>query len=115
MLPENGHLLRIFIGESDKREGKPLYEWILRKAKAEGLAGGTVIRAIEGFGAHSRIHTAKILDLSTDLPIIIEIVDDLEKIENFLSIIDSVIEEGLATVEKVHIRLYRSRKQKGNA
>jgi PII-like signaling protein len=110
MLPENGHLLRIFVGESDKHEGKPLYEWIVRKAKSEGLAGATVIRAIEGFGAHSRIHTAKILDLSTDLPMIIEIVDELEKIEAFLSVIDSVIQEGLATVEKVHIRLYRARK-----
>jgi PII-like signaling protein len=112
MLPENGHLLRIFIGESDKRDGKPLYEWIVRKAKEQGLAGATVIRAIEGFGAHSRIHTAKIIDLSTDLPIIIEIVDELQKIEDFLSIVDSVIDEGLATVEKVHIRLYRSRKAK---
>jgi len=90
MLPENGHLLRIFIGESDKRDGKPLYEWIVRKAKEQGLAGATVIRAIEGFGAHSRIHTAKIIDLSTDLPIIIEIVDELQKIEDFLSIVDSV-------------------------
>ena len=112
MLPENGHLLRIFIGESDKRDGKPLYEWIVRKAKEQGLAGATVIRAIEGFGAHSRIHTAKFIDLSTDLPIIIEIVDELQKIEDFLSIVDSVIDEGLATVEKVHIRLYRSRKAK---
>lgn len=114
MLTENGHLLRIFIGECDKREGKPLYEWIIRKAKEEGLAGATVIRAIEGFGAHSQIHTAKILDLSTDLPIVIEIVDDLQKIEDFLSILDSVIEEGLVTVEKVHIRLCRSRKRKGS-
>lgn len=112
MLPENGHLLRIFIGESDKHEGKPLYEWIIRTAKEKGLAGATVLRAIEGFGAHSRIHTTKILDLSTDLPIIIEIVDELDKIENFLTVIDAVIDEGLATVEKVHIRLYRSRKQK---
>src|SRR6516165_10063550 len=112
MLPENGHLLRIFIGESDKRDGKPLYEWIVRKAKEQGLAGATVIRAIEGFGAHSRIHTAKIIDLSTYLPIIIDIVDELQKIEDFLSIVDSVIDEGLATVEKVHIRLYRSRKAK---
>lgn len=111
MLPENGHLLRIFICERDKHGGKPLYEWVLRKAKQEGLAGATVIRAMEGFGAHSSIHTAKILDLSTDLPIIIEIVDELQRIEDFLSIVDSVIEEGLATVEKVHIRFYRTRKK----
>jgi PII-like signaling protein len=111
MLPENGHLLRIFIGERDKHDGKPLYEWLVRKAKEQGLAGATVIRAMEGFGAHSNIHTAKILDLSTDLPIIIEIVDELQKIEDFLNVVDSVIEEGLATVEKVHIRFYRTRKK----
>lgn len=111
MLTDNGHLLRIFIGERDKHDGKPLYEWILRTAKERGLAGGTVIRAMEGFGAHSSIHTAKILDLSTDLPIIIEIVDDPEKIEDFLSVVDSVIEEGLATVEAVHIRFYRKRNE----
>ncbi|MBX9772201.1 MAG: DUF190 domain-containing protein [Candidatus Obscuribacterales bacterium] len=110
MLPENGHLLRVFIGETDKHEGKPLYEWIVRSAKEYGLAGATVIRGIEGFGAHSRIHTTKILDLSTDLPIIIEIVDELQKIEDFLSAIEGAINEGLVTVEKVHIRLYRSGK-----
>lgn len=109
MLPENGHLLRIFVGESDRHEGKPLYEWLVRKAKEQGLAGATVVRGIEGFGANSRIHTAKLLDLSTDMPIIIEIVDELEKIENFLAIIDGAVGEGLATVEKVHIRFYRFR------
>jgi PII-like signaling protein len=111
MLPEDGHLLRIFIGESDKHEGQPLYEWIVRKAKAEGLAGCTVLRGMEGFGAHSRIHTAKIIDLSADLPIVIELVDTLEKIEAFLSIIDSVVHEGLATLEKVQIRFYRANKK----
>jgi len=110
MLPEQGHLLRIFIGESDKHARMPLYEWIVKEAKKAGLAGATVIRGIEGFGAHSRIHSAKILDLSVDLPIIIEIVDDLEKIEAFLPTVDEVVQEGLATVEKVHIRLYRTRK-----
>lgn len=109
MLPENGHLLRIFLGESDKHEGRPLYDWIVKKARDQGLAGATVLRAIEGFGASTRIHTAKLVDMSTDLPIIIEIVDELEKIENFLTIIDSVIHEGMATVEKVHIRFYRAR------
>jgi len=112
MLPEQGHLLRIFIGESDKHERVPLYEWIVKEAKKAGLSGATVIRGIEGFGAQSRIHSAKILDLSVDLPIIIEIVDDLEKIEAFLPTIDEVVQEGLATVEKVHIRFYRSRKTK---
>jgi hypothetical protein len=111
MLPEEGHLLRIFIGESDKHEGQPLYEWLVRKAKADGLAGCTVVRGMEGFGAKSRIHTAKILDLSADLPIIIEIVDTLPKIEAFMSIVDSVVHEGLATLEKVQIRFYRANKK----
>lgn len=107
-LPKNGKLLRIFIGESDRHEGQPLYEWIVRKAKEEGLAGATVLRGILGFGAHSRIHTTKILRLSTDLPIVIEIVDEEEKIESFLPLIDEVIPEGLATVERVEVRFYRS-------
>jgi len=110
MLPEEGHLLRIFIGESDKHDGMPLYEWIVRKAREAGLAGSTVLRGLEGFGAHSRVHTAKILRLSTDLPIIVEIVDTKEKIENFLPVIDGAIPEGLATLEKVQIRFYRSGK-----
>jgi uncharacterized protein len=108
MLPEEGHLLRIFVGESDKHKGVPLYEWIVREARERGLAGATVLRGVEGFGAHSRLHTAKILRLSEDLPIVIEIVDTREKIEAFLPIVDAVIPEGLATLEKVQIRLYRS-------
>ncbi len=108
VLPEKGHLLRIFIGEDDRHEGKALYEWIVQKAREHGLAGATVIRGLEGFGAHSRIHTTKFLRLSEDLPIIIEIVDTLEKIEAFLPVIDGAIKEGLATVEKVDIRFYRS-------
>ncbi|MFQ5629720.1 MAG: DUF190 domain-containing protein [bacterium] len=110
MLPEEGQLLRIFIGESDKHEGKPLFEWIVQKARENGLAGATVLRGLEGFGAHSRIHTAKILRLSEDLPLVIEIVDTSEKIEAFLPQIDAAITEGLATLEKVHIRFYRSGK-----
>ncbi len=111
ILPEKGHLLRIFIGESDKHEGLPLYEWIVRKAREKGLAGASVIRGLEGFGAHSRLHTTKILRLSEDLPIIIEIVDTLEKIENFIPLIDEAVEEGLATIENVDIRFYRSGKK----
>ncbi len=111
VLPEEGHLLRIFIGESDKHDGMPLYEWIVRKARENGLAGATVLRGVEGFGAHSRLHTAKILRLSVDLPIVIEIVDTKDKIENFLPIIDFAIQEGLATLEKVQIRFYRSGKK----
>ncbi len=108
ILPEDGHLLRIFIGESDKYEGQPLFEWIVQKARENCLAGATVIRGLEGFGAHSRLHTAKILRLSDDLPIIIEIVDTLEKIEAFMPLIDSAITEGLATLERVQIRFYRA-------
>jgi hypothetical protein len=107
-LPEEGYLLRIFIGESDRHKGMLLYEWIVRTAREHGLAGATVLRGLEGFGAHSRIHTARILDLSTDLPIVVEIVDTLDKIEAFLPIIDGAIADGLATVEKVQIRFYRS-------
>jgi PII-like signaling protein len=109
VLPRDGTLLRIFIGESDRHEGLPLYEWIVRKAREQGLAGATVLRGLEGFGAHSRLHTAKILRLSTDLPIVVEIVDTEEKIHTFLPSIDAAIEEGLATLEKVEVRFYRSR------
>lgn len=108
ILPKDGKLLRIFIGETDKHDGVPLYEWIVRQAREQGLAGATVLRGLEGFGAHSRLHTAKILRLSADLPIVIEIVDIEEKIEAFLPTIDEAIGEGLATLEKVEVRLYRS-------
>ncbi len=108
MLPKEGKLLRIFVGENDKYEGQPLYEWIVRKARRRGLAGATVLRGLGGFGAHSRLHTAKILRLSSDLPIVIEIVDTGEKIESFLPLIDEAVGEGLATLEKVEIRFYRS-------
>ena len=107
MLPEEGHLLRIFVGESDKHDGIPLYEWIVHKAREHGLAGSTVLRGLEGFGAHSRLHTAKILRLSSDLPIVIEIVDTGDKIEAFLPVIEAAVDEGLATVEKVEVRFYR--------
>ena len=108
-LPKDGKLLRIFIGEDDKHEGLALYEWIVRKARENGLAGATVLRGLEGYGAHSRLHTAKILRLSSELPIVIEIVDTEEKIESFLPLIDDAVGEGLATVEKVEVRFYRSR------
>jgi PII-like signaling protein len=110
MLPAQGHLLRIFIGESDKYQGRPLYEWLVQEAKSCGLAGATVFRAMEGYGAHSQIHTVKMLDLSSDLPVIVEIVDELEKIEKFLPTVEGSVKEGLATIEKVQIRFYRSRK-----
>jgi PII-like signaling protein len=111
MLPTEGHLLRIFIGESDKHTGMPLYKWIVRKAKEQGLAGCTVIRGIEGFGAASTIHAASFLELSTDLPIIIEIVDTLEKIDAFLPLVNEVVSDGLVTVEKANIKFYRTKKK----
>ena len=111
ILPRKGHLLRIFIGESDKFEGLPLYEWIVRKAREKCLAGSTVIRGIEGYGAHSRIHSAKILRLSEDLPVIVEIVDTLEKIKDFVPLVNEAITEGLITLEEIEICVYRSGKK----
>jgi len=108
ILPKEGHLLRVFIGENDRYENLPLYEWIVRKAREHGLAGATVLRGLEGFGAQSRLHTAKILRLSSDLPIVVEIVDTKAKIESFIPTIDEAVKEGLATLEKVEIRFYRS-------
>src|SRR6516164_4057628 len=89
MLPTEGYLLRIFIGESDKHDRKPLYEWIVLRAREQGLAGATVLRGLMGFGAHSRLHTFKIERLSLDLPIIVELVDTREKLERFLAFIDN--------------------------
>jgi PII-like signaling protein len=107
-LPTEGSLLRIFIGESDKHEGKPLYEWIVMQARNQGMAGATVLRGLMGFGAHSRVHSFKIERLSLDLPIIIELVDSREKLEQFLQLIDLAIPEGMATIEKAHVYWYRS-------
>lgn len=104
-------LLRIFIGESDKYEGKPLYEWLVIKAKEHSLAGATVLRGLMGFGANSRIHTSKILRLSLDLPIVVEIVDTPEKIKEFLPCVETAIKEGLVTLEKAKIHIYRSNDQ----
>lgn len=111
IIPEQGKLLRIFVGEQDTRQGKPLYQWLVEEARSQGLAGATVLRGMEGYGAHSRLHTAKVLRLSIDLPVVIEIVDTEEKIEAFLPIVDDAIPEGLATVERVEIRFYRSREK----
>ncbi len=108
MLPQEGCLLRIFIGESDRHEGKLLYEWIVLKAREKGLAGATVLRGIMGFGAHSRLHTVRILRLSEDLPVVVEVVDTREKLEAFLELIDHVIPEGLATLEAATVHFYRS-------
>lgn len=109
-VPENGVLLRIFIGESDKEPGRdrPLFEAIVRKAREAHLAGATVLRGPMGFGRHSRVHTAKLLELSTDLPIVIEIVDAEDKVEAFLPIVDELVTEGLVTLEAVRIVRYVS-------
>ena len=106
-IPEEGKLLRIFVGESDQYEGKPLHEAILHLARKGGLAGCTLIKGFEGFGAASRIHTTKILRLSEDLPVVIEIIDAEDKIDKFLPILDKMVSEGLVTVEKVKVILYR--------
>ncbi|MFH1877332.1 MAG: DUF190 domain-containing protein [Candidatus Omnitrophota bacterium] len=106
-LPEEGMLLRIFIGETDKHEGKPLYEQIVFKAREEGLAGATVTRGIMGFGADSRMHTAKVLRLSEDLPVVIELVDTKENLEKIMPFIDEIVTEGLITLEKVKVIKYR--------
>jgi PII-like signaling protein len=109
MLPTDGVLLRIFIGEADRYDKQPLYEWIITEAKARGLGGATVLRGLMGFGANSRvIHTFKIERLSEDLPIIVELVDTSEKIEAFLAHIEQHIQCGwLATTEQIRIRFYR--------
>ena len=106
-LPEDGKLLRIFIGESDRWEHKPLYEAIVLKARELGLAGATVLRGPMGFGANSRLHTSKILRLSEDLPLIIEIVDSEERIQQLLPFLDTMMQGGLVTMEKVQVIRYR--------
>lgn len=106
-LPTEGKLLRIFIGEADRWQGRPLYEAIVEEARRRGMAGATAWKGFMGFGKHSRLHTAKILRLSEDLPIIIEIVDAPEKIEAFLPELDRMVGEGLVTVERAEVILYR--------
>jgi PII-like signaling protein len=108
--PENGVLLRIFIGESDREPGRdrPLYEAIVRRAREAHLAGATVLRGPMGFGRHSRVHTAKLLELSTDLPVVIEIVDAEDRVEAFLPTVDELVSEGLVTLEAVRIVRYVS-------
>jgi PII-like signaling protein len=109
-IPEEGQLLRIFIGESDRWKGKPLYEAIILKAREMGIAGATMLRGMMGYGAASRIHTAKILRLSEDLPIVVEIVDSKEKITALLPTIEEMVQEGLVTLENVRVLQYRSGK-----
>lgn len=107
-IPTNGYLLRVFIGESDKWQGKPLYESIVLKAREMHMAGATVLRGPMGFGANSRLHTTKIMRLSEDLPMIVEIVDSKEKIDELMPHIDAMVREGLVTLEKVQVIQYRA-------
>jgi len=107
-IPEDGCLLRIFVGESDRYGHHPLYEAIVLKAREQGLAGATVLRGLMGFGKHSILHTAKILRLSEDLPMIVEIVDSREKVENFLPLLDEMISDGLVTLERVKVIHYKA-------
>jgi len=103
---EDGLILRIFLEEEQKHKETPLYEWIVNQARKNNLAGATVLRGLEGFGLHHKMMTAKILRLSSNLPIVIEIIDCPEKIESFVSLIDPVISEGMITIEKVRIKYY---------
>lgn len=109
-LEGEGMLLRVFIGEDDRWHGRPLYEAIMLRARERGLAGCTVIRGLAGFGAASRIHTAKVLRLSLDLPIVVEVVDSREKVEAFLPVIEEMVSDGLATLERVGVHFYRHKR-----
>ncbi len=110
-IPEDGYLLRVFIGEADRWHGKPLYEAIVLKARELHLAGATVLRGPMGFGANSRLHTTKVLRLSEDLPLVIEIVDAKEKIDELMPHIDEMVQEGLVTLERVQVIKYRANAQ----
>jgi PII-like signaling protein len=108
----DNRLLRIFIGESDTYDGRPLYQAIVEVLRQEGLAGTTVLRGIEGFGKSSHLHTAHILRLSDDLPIVIECVDTHEKIESIFPTLDAMIGDGLVTMERVEVRVYRANRKR---
>jgi uncharacterized protein len=105
-LPETAVMLRIFIGDGDRFEGKPLYEAIVLRAREHGLAGATVLRGPMGYGHSSRLHTAKILRLSEDLPVIVEIIDKKERIDSFLPMLDEMMKGGLVSLEEVRILRY---------
>ena len=107
-LEGEGKLVRIFIGESDRWHGRPLYQAIVERVRKEGLAGATVTRGIEGFGAKSHLHTSRILRLSEDLPIVVEIVDTAERVDGLLPLLDEMVADGLVTIEPVHVVSYRA-------
>jgi hypothetical protein len=107
-LAGEGTLLRVFIGESDHWHGKPLYQAIVQRFRQEGLAGATVLRGIEGYGAKSHLHTSRLLRLSEDLPLVVEVVDTPANIDRALPMLDEMITDGLVTVEKVEVVMYRA-------
>jgi PII-like signaling protein len=104
----SGKLLRIFVGESDRRGAQPLYTAIVEAARKQGLSGATVFKGIEGFGGHSVVHAARVFDLSSDLPVLIEIVDTEERVRAFIPLLDEMVHEGLVTLETVEIIHYKS-------
>lgn len=106
-LPEQAEWLRIYTGENDRKQGRPIYELLVEEARRRGLAGATVLRGVSGFGANSRVHTARVLRLSEDLPVVVEVVDVAEKIEPFLDFVDLVLNEGLVTRDSVRVHFYR--------
>lgn len=114
-LAGTGKLLRIFVGESDRHGVQPLYTAIVEAARKRGLSGATVFKGIEGFGGHSVVHAARVFDLSTDLPVLIEIVDEEEKIRDFIPVLDEMVHEGLITLESVEVIRYKSGSPKGSA
>jgi PII-like signaling protein len=108
-VPAQGTLLRIFVGEADTWQGKSLHRALVEEAKRQGLAGATVLQGIMGYGAHSRIHTARLVDLSPELPMVVEIVDAEDKIQAFLPAVQTMVREGLVTLERVTVLMYRHR------
>ena len=108
-LPYEAELLRIFVGESDVHDGRPLYEAIIELLRREGIAGATVLRGIAGFGRSSVVHSSKLLRMSVDLPIVIEAVDTAERIGSVMPLLNELIDEGLVTLERVEVRVYRGR------
>jgi len=109
----SGKLLRIFVGESDRWGHQPLYTAIVEAARKAGLGGATIFKGIEGYGGHSVVHAARVFDLSSDLPVLIEIVDSEERIRSFLSQLDEMVQEGMVTLETVEIIAYRAGSPKG--
>ena len=114
MLPERGSLLRIFMGESDQWGGMPLYQWLVREAHREGLAGATALRGMEGFGARGSLHTTRVLTLSADLPVVVEVVDTEEKIKKFLNVVDEAVGHRLMTTEEIGMKMHRDQAASGD-